>query len=74
MIDDNLIEFCKYCGCEDFEEKAIAYEANCVSEREYICKKCGSLINYWSYGFYENDIDDDYKRMLLNKKIKRIRK
>jgi len=72
--NENLIEFCKYCGSINMESKVVAYEEQFVSEEEIICKDCGELINYWSYGFYENDIDVEYERMLLMKKLKRVLK
>jgi len=71
---ENMIIFCKYCGSGNLEEKVVAYEENVVSERKVLCKECGSLINYWSYGYYDNDIDEEYEQMLLEKKLKRILK
>ncbi len=69
---ENTIQFCSSCGCNEFEHIVVAYEEVYESERRVLCKKCGNQVNYWSYGFYENEITTEYKKMLRNKKINRI--
>ena len=73
---ENDIEFCFECGCEYFEKKDIKYEEIYESEYELYCKKCGNLVNEYSYGFFRNEKNERYKieenRRLRNKKLKRM--
>jgi len=67
--DRNIIEYCPKCGSEKFYkiQKDILDEGT-VSEYEIRCIECDSYVNYWYYGFYDNEITEDYLRM---KKIKK---
>ena len=73
---ENIILFCDECGSVDFEENTIAYEDVYESEKEIICKKCGKIVNYWSYGFYDNLKSDKYlhkeKQLLRKNKLKQL--
>ena len=72
----NEIKFCYKCGGENFYKKIVGYESQYVSEEEIICRDCETIINYWSYGYYENDKCEDYliieKRLLRLKKLENI--
>jgi len=76
--DGNLVKFCKKCGCETFWEHNVDSVDWQVVEKEIICADCLCVVNYWSYGHYQNydAIDDEYmemeKRKMREKKIKRI--
>jgi len=77
VASENLILFCDECGYTDFRENIISYEADIyVSEKEIICLKCGNIVNYWGYGFYENEKSDKYlhkeTQLLRIKKLKTI--
>ncbi len=66
----NEIDFCKYCGSSNFREVIIDSIEHTVCESKIICLDCGEIINYWEYGYYENDISSEYLKM----KTKRDRK
>jgi hypothetical protein len=79
-VDENLVKFCKKCGCETFWEHVVDTIDNHICEKEIICEECLTVVNYWSYGHYENHdaIDDEYlemeKKMIRQKKLNRILK
>jgi len=76
--DYNMVKFCKKCGCVIFKKIDIDYIDYYVCEQEIVCKQCGYIVNYWSYGHYENydSMDDEYyqmeKKMERQKKLERI--
>lgn len=76
--DDNLVEICKYCGCSHFHRIDKDYVDLHVCEQEIRCDECGYVVNYWSYGHYENSLDEDYfimlKKYQRSKKLERILK
>ena len=70
---ENLIKICYYCGGEEFYEKVTDTVDWTVVEKKVICKDCNTVVNYWSYGLYENDVySDRYKKALRRKKLERI--
>lgn len=76
--DNNLVKYCKKCGCEDFVKVDKDWINSTACEQEIRCKHCGQLVNYWSYGHYDNELDDEYfmmeKQKKRQKKIERILK
>jgi hypothetical protein len=69
---ENEIKFCKYCGCLEFVEIIVDSIDYIITEKEIRCKNCDSIVNYWSFGNYENDIDEKYIQMGRQKKLERI--
>ena len=69
---ENLIKFCPDCGHNIFYEIVSDFIDYTICEKKILCKRCNSIVNYWSYGYYDNDISDKYKIMLRRKKIERI--
>lgn len=76
--DGNLVKFCKRCGSESFRENPTDSIDWQVVEKEIICNDCNYIVNYWSYGHYQNYdyVDEEYlemeKRRMREKKIERI--
>ena len=70
--DNNMIHFCYKCGDSIFYNVIIDEFEHGVCEKEIRCKKCDSLVNYWSYGYYDNDISPEYEQMLRRKKLERL--
>ncbi len=74
---ENEIKFCEECGCENFIEKTISMcETGDIAEYELNCDYCGNVVNYFSYGYFENFKSEKYlqeeKRRLRLKKISNI--
>lgn len=69
---ENLIKFCPECGHNVFYGIVVDSIDYIECEKKILCKKCNSIVNYWSYGYYDNDISEKYKNMLRRKKIERI--
>jgi len=53
------------CGGKDFYESVTDRVDNIERDSKY----CGEQVNYWTCGFYENDLySEKYKKMLRQKK------
>ena len=74
--DENLVIFCKSCGSLETVDIVKDRIDLTISEKEIRCKDCGELLNYWSYGHYDNYdfMDEKYFKMLRQKKLERILK
>jgi len=68
----NEIKFCEKCNSTVFYTIIIAYEDVHISEKEIRCHNCNNIVNYWSYGYYENIKSDKYLKK--EKEILRIKK
>jgi len=66
----NEIEFCEWCGCEQFKQHVVDRVEHIECEIEYLCEDCGKVVNYWFYGSFQNEMTPTY----LKEKQKRERK
>jgi len=69
MVSENEKKFCINCGSNEFIKKSIDYIDYLEVEYGICCEKCGEQVNYWAYGFYENDKSDEYLKEEEKRKI-----
>lgn len=68
--NENEIEFCEFCGCGDFTENPIDHIEQVVCEFDLLCDNCGERVNYWEYGYYQNDMSTKYLKLKQNRNRK----
>ncbi len=76
--NNNEIEFCEWCGCEEFTQRIVDRIEHTECEVEYLCENCKKIVNYWEYGYFQNPITSEYLKLKQNRlrtlKIKEIEK
>ena len=44
---------CRNCAHEEFDEDYSYVNEGCIGEIEVTCQKCGKVVAYWAYGYWQ---------------------